>query len=53
VAEQQQQQLEFVPVAAQDILEDRREGWDRFVKAVSWGIAIVAASLILLAILAG
>jgi hypothetical protein len=50
---EQQQQVEFEPVTAQDILADRKAQWDRFMQATTWAIAIVAAVLILLALFVG
>ena len=43
-----QTQYEMVPVAAKDILAERQNGWDSFMRAAQWGIGAVVVLLVLL-----
>lgn len=47
------QQIDFVPVKAEDILAERTRGWDMFVLATKWGIGIVIVILVGLWLFAG
>jgi hypothetical protein len=44
------QQIELVPVTAEDIIADRRRGWAQFTTAATWTIGAVAVLLALMAI---
>jgi hypothetical protein len=50
MAEQNNQPIELIPVAAGDIMPERMEMWAGFNRFSSWGIGIVAAILILMAL---
>ncbi|WP_431281602.1 aa3-type cytochrome c oxidase subunit IV [Humitalea sp. 24SJ18S-53] len=47
---EQSHPVEFVEVRAQDILANREAAWESFGKAATYGIAAVAALLVLMLI---
>jgi hypothetical protein len=50
VAEQNNQPIEMIPVAAADIMPERMAMWEGFNRFSSWGIGIVVAILLLMAL---
>jgi hypothetical protein len=50
MAEQNNEPIELIPVAAGDIMPERTAMWEGFNRFSTWGIGIVATILILMAI---
>jgi hypothetical protein len=48
MAEQQPQQIEYVPVKAEDIIAERRRLYEAFTAAIPWAIGAVALVLFFL-----
>ena len=47
---EQQTSYEFVEVKSEDILRDRQDGWEGFVRFTTWGIILTVLVLVLMAI---
>jgi hypothetical protein len=50
MAEQSNQPIELIPVAAGDIMPERMAMWEGFNRFSTWGIGIVIAILVLMAV---
>jgi len=50
---EQSQHIEFAAVTAQDIVENRRAGWETFTRSATWGIGVIALTLVLLYLFVG
>ncbi|MCI0753717.1 preprotein translocase subunit SecE [Teichococcus vastitatis] len=46
-------EIDFVEVKSQDILADRVQGWDAFIKATKWAIGAVILLLVMIYLFAG